>query len=331
MAHVPQKGSLTRNEKVAGLHDGVLVNVGWGGDKNASLIVRLRFPKAADVDRLRAALVDDVTLDTLPGKTGARRKLAVGPLKPLEIRWKHPEYLVDDESFTWCRRPGFRGVSAKDVPGWVGTLVQAVRRVTPGFAERCEQCGTSPVRSFVTVDDAPMILCNTCQQRILAEGEMAERAYDMTEARHLNGLCAAMFAALVGAILWAAVAVFTDRILVAGAMGIGLLVALAYKWGAQKLDNVGRVIGFVMTLGSVVLGQVIYYAWIVSEMRPELGFRFDVGWEVYKNAWAHEAKTEVFAVFFGLIGAWVASAALIRPKQSKTIRGSGEVDLRKAA
>jgi hypothetical protein len=325
LTHSPQKGWLSRTERVVGLYQGVLVQVGWGGEKNASLIVRLRYPRTANVEGLRNALIADSTLDTLPGHGGGRRKMTTGTFAPTRVHlWKAPEFTIDDTTLGWFRAPGFGGLRSREVRGWVETLVNAVRRATPGFAGRCEQCQTGATRQLVMVDEVPMMLCLGCQQRLRSEGEMAERTYEMTEARHLMGGAFAVVAAAVGAIGWAGLAALTSRIIAAAAIGIGALVAWAYRRGAGRLDAVGRIIGAVLTVGSVVLGQVLYYAWLVSHLRPDLGFRVAAGWEVYGSSWSRDPGIEILALAFAMLGAWVAMKALQRPKQHKVIREAGE-------
>jgi hypothetical protein len=153
---------------------------------------------------------------------------------------------------------------------------------------------------------------------------MAERTYEMTEARHLQGAAFATCAALIGAAAWAGFAALTERIIVAAAIGIGAIVAWAYRRGAGRLDAVGRIIGAVLTMGSVVFGQVLYYAWLVSHLRPDLGFRVEAGWEVYGSSWSHDPGLEGIALLFGVAGAAVAMRALQRPKQHKVIREAGQ-------
>jgi hypothetical protein len=324
LTHSPQKGWLSRTENVVGLYQGVLVQVGWGGEKNASLVVRLRYPRTANVEGLRNALIADSSLDTLPGHGAGRKKMTIGAFTPVKVHlWKIPEFTIDDTTLGWFRAPGFGGIRPRQVRGWIESLVAAVRRATPGFDGRCEQCQTGATRQFVLVDEVPMMLCLTCQQRLRSEGEMAERTYEMTEARHLMGFAFAVCAAVAGAVAWAGLAALTERIIAAAAIGIGALVAWAYRRGAGRVDAAGRVVGAVLTIGSVVFGQVLYYAWLVSHMRPDLGFRVEAGWEVYGSSWSRDPGIEALALFFGMVGGWVAMKALQRPKQHKVIREAG--------
>ncbi|HBZ71952.1 MAG TPA: hypothetical protein DEP35_20375 [Deltaproteobacteria bacterium] len=72
MEHLPQKGRLFRDERIVGIREDRLVQVGWGGEYRASLIVLIRFPRVEAISRLRDALIADCALDKLPGK-GAKR------------------------------------------------------------------------------------------------------------------------------------------------------------------------------------------------------------------------------------------------------------------
>lgn len=325
LTHYPQKGWLYRNEHVVGLHGGVLVQAGWGGEKNACLIVRLRFPRTANLENLRNALVADTALDALPGKGAGRAKMTIVRSAPSGLRLvSRPEFALEETALVWTRRPGLGGVKPQNVPAWVDALVGAVRRVTPGFDGHCEQCVTGSARQYVLVDDVPMMLCGSCQQRMRSEGEMAERAYDMTETQRFQGATFAAVGATLGAIAWATFAALTDRISGLAAIGIGALVAWAYRRGAGRLDGAGRLIGATFTLISVVLGQVLYYAWQVSRIKPGIGFRPDLGWKVYLVSWSRQPGLEAIALLFGLVGAWFAFRVLQRPRQHKVIREAGE-------
>ncbi len=325
LTHYPQKGWLYRTEQVVGLHSGVLVQARWGGEKNACLIVRLRFPRTANLEGLRNALMADPALDALPSRGAGRSKMTIVRSAPNGPRLTgRPEFTLDETSLVWTRRPGLSGTKPQMVPAWVDALVGAVRRATRGFDGHCEQCVNGSARQFVLVDGVPMMLCGACQQRMRSEGEMAERAYDMSEAQHFQGAAFASVAATLGAVAWAGFAALTDRIFAAAAIGIGALVAWAYRRGAGRLDGAGRLIGAAFTLASVVLGQVLYYAWQVSRIRPGAGFRPDLGWKVYVASWGRGPGVEVIALLFGLLGAWVASRALQRPRQHHEILEAGQ-------
>jgi hypothetical protein len=315
LAHHPEKGWMRRTEWMAGEHNGLLVRVGWGTEGDPGFVVLIRFPRVGDVDRLRQALIDDETLDALPGKGAARRRIVIesGPKKAVRLG-SVPEFSLTENSLVWRRVFRFSTPKAGQLQSWVDALIVAVTRTTPRFDGRCEVCATGAATRYVLVNEVPMMMCATCQQRLSAEGEMAERTYEMTEARHLPGLALGLVAALGGAVAWAAIEVLTNRIFAAAAVGIGALVAWTYKRGAGRVDAAGRVIAGGLTLVSVVLGEIMIYAWMVMKARPEIGFNLEAGWYVYVKMWGDSPGSEAITILFALVGAWVAAKALERPQ-----------------
>lgn len=316
LAHQPEKGWIHRTERVLGERTGLLFRVGWGRDENAGLITCVRFPRVSDPERLRQALIEDETLDSLPGRGAARRKMAIeggAPKKAIRIG-EVPEFSLTHDRLVWQRAFPWKAPKAAQVQEWADTLVAAVARATPVFDGRCETCGTGFARHYVVVDDHPAMMCGACQQRLRAEGEMAERTYDMIEVRHLDGALLALGAVVAGAVVWAALGALTQRVYSAVAIGIGALVAWAYRRAAGRVDHAGRTFAAGLTVLSVVLGEILLYAWWVAQANPGVGFRLDAGWSVYARIWAESPGGEIFTLMFGLVGAWVAIQALQRPK-----------------
>lgn len=155
---------------------------------------------------------------------------------------------------------------------------------------------------------------------------MAERTYDSIEVRYLAGATSGLAATVAGAAAWAAIGALTERMFAAAAIGIGALVAWAYRQGAGRVDRAGRVIAAGLTLLSVVAGEILLYAWWVAKAQPEAGFRLDAGAYVYAQTWAKSPGQEIMALFFGVLGAWVASKALQRPKLRAHIETEAEAD-----
>ena len=321
LTHQPQRGLIQRTEAVIGARGGLLLRAGWGDEQYPGLTVTIRFPRTLDVQRLRDRLAEDASLDTLPGKAAARRGIkVVAAIKP-SVRWgKPPEYALTEQSLVWRRVFPWLTPKPARIQSWVETLVAAVARATPAFDGRCEGCGTADVRRHVIVDGAPALLCAGCQQRTLAEGEMAERAWEMTEANHGVGAALAGFAAIVGATGWAAVSALTQREFAAAAIGIGALVAWAYRRGAGRIDGLGRALGAAFTLASVTLGDILLFAWWVAKARPDIGYRFDAGLFVFASAWRERPADQLVSLLFAGVGAWVAFKALERPRLRHTIQ-----------
>jgi len=322
LTHVPQRGLLRRTEQVVGERNGLLFRAGWGSEQYPGLTVVVRFPQTVDVQRLRQVLIDDATLDALPAKGRARRNMAVAAAQArASVRWgKPPEFSLGDNALTWRRVFPWVSPNVAKVQAWVDALVSAVARATPVFDRHCEVCHVASVARFVLVDDLPVYMCAGCQQRSDAEGDLAERAYEQTEPNHGVGAGLAGFAAIVGAVGWAAVSALTQREFAAAAIGIGALIAWAYRLGAERVDTIGRGIAAGLTLFSVSLGELLLFAWWVAKARPDIGFRIEAGWFVYLDSWRTHPGEQVFTLVLAGVGAWVAFQALQRPKLKHTIR-----------
>ena len=333
LTHHPEKGWLYRTEHVVGDRKGLLIRVGWGRDESPGLTVCVRFPRVADPEQLRRALIDDPALDALPGKGSSRRKMFLESGSKKVIRLAEiPEFVLSDNCFVWRRVFAFRNPKPAEVQSWVDTLVQAVTRAARPFDGRCESCPTGMARRYVLVDGLPMMLCAACQQRLKAEGEMADRTYEMTEVRHVPGAVLACVAVVVGAVVWAALGALTERTFAAVAIGIGALVAWSYRQGAGRVDLTGRLIAGCLTIASVVVGEILLYTWWFAKARPDVGFNLDAGWFVYMKTWAERPGQEIINLLFGLVGAWVATQALQRPKLRANIEsGDSDQEQRRAA
>src|SRR5215467_13011352 len=98
LTHHPQKGLFRRTEHVDGARHGLLLQAGWGTSEYPGLTVLVRFPRSLDTQGLRQRLIDDTTLDALPGKGGARRRMAVVTVHPpASVRWgKPPEFQLTE-------------------------------------------------------------------------------------------------------------------------------------------------------------------------------------------------------------------------------------------
>jgi hypothetical protein len=260
MEHLPQKGRLFRDESVVGIRDGRLVQVGWGGENRSSLVVLIRFPRVERIERLRDALIADPALDTLPGKAAKRRKVTTqmtSKTSPIRKRRRMPEFTLNESALRWVRQFPISSPKSATVRTWVETLLGAIGRATHPFDGHCERCNAANLRGFVLVDGIPMILCS-CQQHLRAEGEMAERSYELQVANHMAGAVLAPAVAVVGAIAWAIMAAVTGEIYAAVAIVTGLVVGRAYRRGAGRVDASGRLMAFtdLKKLAQAVANQI---------------------------------------------------------------------------
>lgn len=323
--HAPRFLGSTR-EWMAGSYRGYLIKAGWIGDRHLEFYALIRFPKVPDPSVIRQRLLDDAALAELPGwsklkpaagarpsgpvaySSGGAVKLASANLvgsKPL---------IVDDTSVVWTRACPWRRPSVEQLQGWVEKLIVSLSQVTRAFDGHCEQCGRTLGERFVMVNDAPVHLCETCQQDLVQKGRMAEHQYEQAEADHVLGALYALAAAVVGGALWAMVAYFTERKVALVAIGIALLVGFAYRLGARKMDLAGQAIGVAFTLAGVLFGDILFFAALVMRERPEVGFRFDAGWLVFTKVLQRDPGDVLFSLLFGMIGSIYVARMLARPR-----------------
>jgi hypothetical protein len=325
LAHHHQRGWLLRNEHVVGAHDGLLIQAGWSGDKNQYLTLRVRFPRRTNLEMLREALIGDAALDALPGHGAGRRKTRIDIGAKRGLRLVGPaEFTLSEGALVWRRLFAWSSPPSDDVERWAAALIQSIARVGGIFDGRCEQCSNGPARDFVLIDQVPTMLCASCQQRMRADGERADQAYDALDANHVRGVVYALAAVAACAAAWATLALVTEHVFAAFAIGIGMCVAWAYRRGAGRVDPAGRTLGAVLTLGAVISGQVLYWAWRVAIERPDIGFSFGTGLVVYARAFFASPGSESLCLLFGGIGAFVAARTLTRPHLHEHLRTAGE-------
>lgn len=303
LTHEPQRGKFIRNEGLVGSYKGYLLRVGWGGDYGAKLIVLVRFPKLPqDLKALRDRLVRAPALSTLPGWKGRAGGVQV---KPSSLLWQHA-----------C---SFRRPTATEIQGWVDRLLQHLPEVIKPFSGQCEQCGASGVERYALLERVPVYLCSSCQQRLVSEGDMQQRRYEQTEANYLVGVLYGMGGSMIGGIAWALLAITTKHVYAAVSIGMAWLVAWAYVKGAQKIDGMGKLIGAVLTMGGVAVGDVIFYAYAVHVAHPEIPFDLGIGWQVLLNVLTKSPLSLGGEILFGLVGVWYVFRYLEKPRFKPTI------------
>ncbi len=298
LTHEPQRGKFIRNEGLVGAHKGYLLRVGWGGDYGANLIVLVRFPKLSqDVKALREQLLHSPALSTLPGWKGRAGNVQ---LEASSLLWQHPF--------------SFRKPSAAEIQEWVDRLLQRLPELIKPFSGSCEECGASGVDRYALVERAPTYLCSGCQQRLVSEGDRQQRRYEQMEANYLMGALYGMAGSVIGGIAWALLVIASKRIYAAVAIGMAWLVAWAYVKGAKKIDGLGKLIGAVLTMGGVAVGNVILSAHAVHAARPDIPFDLRIGWQVFLKVLAKSPHKLAGEFIFGLVGVWYVFRYLEKPR-----------------
>ncbi len=323
-------------EWMAGSYRGYLVKLGWLGDRHLEFRAIIRYPKVPEAGVIRQQLLDAPSLAELPGWTKLKPARAPrlgslslaapagGPTLVNRTVAGEERLEVSDSSLVWTVPFALRRPDASKLQGWLEQLTGVLAQTCRAFQSRCETCGRSVGQRFVMVDGLPTYLCESCQQDLAQKGRMAEQAYDEGEANRLLGTFYGMWASLVGGVLWGLISFSTRRMFALVAIGIGMLVGMAYRYGAKKMDLAGRAIGVVLTLGGVVLGDVLFYALALTRLEPQPGFHLEAGWTMFWQMLAKGSGSVIVSLLFGVVGSLYTVRVLARPKLASRIEPAEE-------
>jgi hypothetical protein len=212
-------------------------------------------------------------------------------------------------------RPMFRGLGPEAVAREADALLRAVKRACPVMPEACRLCGSASGSEPILLNEVVDRVCPACLERLQHE---VKRAREQYESRHFNLPLAVLTAAalaLVGALVWAGLAVATRRVFWAVAIGSGILIG----WGTTKAAGKGgpatQSLVALFTVASVLLGQLFTLAYHVDRIAKARGGA--VIWTAFAAAiprllWNMGGDT-LFALGGGLLGAYYAARRAGRP------------------
>lgn len=281
---------LYENAKVVGdkgtlisLRDGFLVSAGLGKEESGSsaVMVLFRFPPMEDVSALPDAL-----------------KAAKGGFK---------EVKVDNSSALAVWKYSFGKPKTAEVAEGVTSLLAALKQNAQPYDGRCEMCRGTSVSEITLMNDVPGYYCAGCQEKTRAELGMAAEEYERLETNLPQGLLYGSVAALGGSVVWGGVAYAINYIFLYGAVAIGWVVGWAVHKGIGKINLAGQIMVGVLTVASVLFGDVIFYT-LAFMKEMNLPFSMELLGTVMENFVEIEtdSKGGVASVFFALIGAGIA-------------------------
>lgn len=227
---------------------------------------------------------------------------------------KFGDLSADESTATALRTYSFGKPDSQEFADTVTAVVSALKPLAQPLAGRCERC--QKTESQITLfNDIPGYFCAGCQQQIHQELDSAGIAYDQLETNLPQGVLYGIAAAVVGGIAWGLVAYAIKTIFLWGAILIGGLVGKAVVKGMGKVTWAGRILIGVLTIASVVFGDILFYTLMVmSEMK--LPFSQELVMDVLSNLWALETSAEggLASVGFALIGAGYIMYSTRRPE-----------------
>jgi hypothetical protein len=281
---------------VVGVRDGFLFAIGRDTSENQHGIALLaRFKPTETHEAVKKAVEEHPAV-----------KAAKGDAKPKEsgndfVKWKWNYSLT---------RP-----KAEAIAELARALAEALKQATPGFDARCEGCQKTSVSEILLLNGVPVRYCELCQQQMHADLDKAGMDYEALPVDPVKGLAYGLGAMFVGALAWGLVAYWLERIFLYGAILIGYLVARAVHAGMGKIERMGQVLVVVLTIVSVVLGDIIFYCLIIMK-QEQIPFSLELLIGVILNIVALETQSGggIASIFFALIGAGYALYTMRKPQ-----------------
>jgi hypothetical protein len=196
------------------------------------------------------------------------------------------------------------------------TLLRAVKSAAPAPPAGCRQCRSSSGAEPILLDGLVDRVCPSCVERLQHEAKLNAAQYERLPMNLAFAVVVAAILAVLSAGVWAAIALATNRIFWALAIGIGVVIG----WGTTRAAGKGglpvQVTGALFTIVSVLLGQIFFMAWLVNQYAESHGTHVDwneFATEVPELLWESGAST-LFALAGGLLGAWYAIGKAGKPK-----------------
>ena len=295
LQYFPRQGPWGRKSgSVIGARDGYITAIGFDRNREgARVVILLRFKKATQPGPLKAALAES---PSLPSK-------------------KPGKFAAEGADFVrWDWKYSFSKPKPEEVAKFADSLREALKTLTLGFDGRCEHCGSSSTPAPTLMNGVPSYICAGCQEKTRVESDQAAMTYEALEPNHPNGLALGIGAALLGGIAWGVIAYAINRIFLYGAILIGVFVARAVIKGTRKVTRFSQIIVPLLTVGSVLFGDAIYFALSVMKAN-QVPFSAKLLQAILSHLWEIESQSgNLLSPVFGLIGAGYALYAARRPK-----------------
>jgi hypothetical protein len=183
-----------------------------------------------------------------------------------------------------------------------------------GFDGRCEQCASTSTPALTLMNGQPTFICAGCQEKVRHELNQAAVNYEAITPNYPNGLVLGVGAAVLGGLAWGLVAYAINYIFLYGAILIGYFVAAGVLKGTGKVTRFGQILIPILTVASVLFGDVIFYTLIVMK-HQNVPFSGKVLNVIVVHLWEIESKgSGVLSLVFGLVGAGYALYSARKPK-----------------
>lgn len=294
LQYFPTKGPWGRKSGSAiGQRDGYITVIGFKQTgRSTELAIVLRFKEIAQPELLKGALADSPAIPKKQGKLAASGKDF--------IRWE------------W--QYSFSKPKAEDVVKLADALRETLRPLAPALDGHCEFCNSTSASGLTLIDGMPGSICPGCQEKTRQQKEQAAMDYERIEPNYPNGLALGIVAAVGGGIAWGLIAYGINRIFLYGAILIGYAVSWCVIKGTRKVTRFGQILVPILTVGSVLFGDAIFYTLVVMKSQ-QVPFSGSLLKEVLAHLWEIEMQGNgVLTLIFALVGAGYALYAGRKPK-----------------
>ena len=218
-------------------------------------------------------------------------------------------------------KPLFRSLGADRVAAQLGALLGAVKLAGPPPAAVCRLCGSTSGSDPVLINEIVDRVCPACVERLQHEAKLAAQRYEELPVNVPLATLTAAALAVVAALVWAGIAIATNRMFWLIAIGGGALIGWGTIRAAGRGGRVPKVLGAAFTVISVLLGQVLFVAYQFQKYAQSQGGT--VNWNVFASKipviLADLGGDTLFALGAGLVGAFYAVRSAGKPRLEVTV------------
>jgi hypothetical protein len=158
-------------------------------------------------------------------------------------------------------RPFFRSLSDEAVACTTDALLRVVMGACPAMPETCRLCGGGGAAEPILLDEIVDRVCPSCLERLRHDATQARERYVKLSLNLPLAVLTGAVLAVVGAILWAGLAVLRDRPTGYGAFFAGMLIGWGASRAVGKRGPATQTLVVIFTLLSVLLGNVLFDAY----------------------------------------------------------------------
>jgi hypothetical protein len=291
--HYPLQGPWGRKSgSVIGARDGYVTVIGFLRTREVKIVILLRFKKLEQPEQVKLAVNQSTAISKKQGKLAE----------------------VGNDFLRWEWKYSFTKPKAEDVARLADALRESIKPVAQGFDGRCEHCTSASTPALTLMNQLPVFICASCQEKVHHELDQAAINYDAIVPNYPNGLVLGIGAAVLGGVAWGLVAYAINRIFLYGAILIGYFVAGGVLKGTGKVTRFGQVIVPIFTVASVLFGDAIFYTLVVMK-HEGAPFSSKLLGAVLLHLWEIESEgSGVLTIIFALVGAGYALYAARKPK-----------------